>query len=148
VKVILKQDVDGVGKAGAVLEVADGYGRNFLLPRRLAEEATAGNLMQLAGRRAATSKRDDKRLSEAKELAARLESRPVTVKAKAGENGRLFGAITNLQVAEGLKHIAGVDIDRHKIDLPEPIKSAGDHTCTVKIGLGVSAKVTVRVVAA
>lgn len=144
-KVILSQDIKGVGKAGAIAEVADGYARNFLLPRGLAQEATAGNLSQLAGKKAAAAKRDGKLLDEAKELGQRLESVPLTVKAKAGESGKLFGAITNAQVADALKNAHGIDIDRHKIELPEPIKSAGDHECMVRLPLGVSARVMVRV---
>ncbi len=144
-KVILKQDVRGVGKAGAVAEVADGYGRNFLVPRGFAEEATRGNLTQLAGRKAAQSKRDENQIAEAKEVAARLESLPISVRGKAGEQGRLFGAITNTQIAAALNTAFGVDIDRHKIDLEEPIKTTGDHVCVVKLPLGVSARVTVRV---
>ncbi|MBC5805540.1 MAG: 50S ribosomal protein L9 [Candidatus Eremiobacter antarcticus] len=144
-KVILSQDLKGVGKAGAIAEVADGYARNFLLPRGLAQEATAGNLSQLAGKKAAAAKRDEKLLDEAKELGQRLTSVPLTVKAKAGEKGKLFGAITNAQVADALKSAHGIDIDRHKIELPEPIKSAGDHECFVRLPLGVSARVMVRV---
>ncbi|MBC5825203.1 MAG: 50S ribosomal protein L9 [Candidatus Eremiobacteraeota bacterium] len=147
-KIILKEDVRGVGKAGAVVEVAEGYGRNFLVPRGLALEATSGNLAHLASLKAASTKRDDKRLSEVKDMAALLERQPVTVKAKAGDQGRLFGAVTNAQIADSLKAGLGIDIDRHKIDLGEPIKSAGDHPCVVKLGSGISAKITVRVVTA
>jgi large subunit ribosomal protein L9 len=148
VKVILKQDVRGVGKSGAVAEVADGYGRNFLLPRGLAEEASAGNMAQLAGRKAASAKRSDKQLAQSKELAALLESGPIVVKAKAGEHGRLFGAVTNAQIAEAIKTAKGVDLDRHKIELEEPIKAVGDYACSVRLPLGVSASVAVRVSAA
>jgi large subunit ribosomal protein L9 len=147
-KVILKADVKGVGKAGSVLEVADGHARNFLLPRGLAEEATAGALAQLEGRKAAKQKRNDKALAEAKALAELIASRPVTVRAKAGEQGKLFGAVTNAQIAEALRAEFGVDIDRHKIDLSEPIKLAGDHRCAVKVSPGVAASITVRVQAA
>ena len=145
-KVILKADVKGVGVAGAILDVADGHARNFLLPRGLAEEATAGNLAQHEGRRAARQKRDDKELSEARALAAQLESKPVTVHAKGGEHGKLFGSVTNAQVAQAVQTEFGIAIDRHKLDLGEPIKTVGDHRCQAKIAPGVAATIVVRVV--
>ena len=144
-KVILKADVKGVGKAGSILDVADGHARNFLLPKGLAEEATSGNLAQLEGRRAAKQRRDDKLLAEAKTLASTLESRPVAIRAKAGEQGKLFGAVTNAQIADAIKAEFGVDVDRHKVELDEPIKSAGDHRSVVRLAHGVTATLTVRV---
>jgi large subunit ribosomal protein L9 len=146
VKVILKVDVKGVGKAGSILDVADGHARNYLLPRGLAEEATAGALAQHESRRAAKQKRDDKAVSESKELAALLASRPVTVRAKAGEQGKLFGAVTTTQIADSVRAEFGVEIDRHKIELAEPIKAARDHRCAIKLAHGVTADITVRVV--
>jgi large subunit ribosomal protein L9 len=147
VKVILKQDIKGVGKAGSVADVAEGYGRNYLLPRGLALEATAGSLAQLAGQREAKERRDEKVLAEAREVAALFASKPLEIKAKGGDRGKLFGAVTNAQVADALHAAFGVEIDRHKIELPEPIKSAGDYACTVKLAHGVTARVSVRVVA-
>ena len=146
-KVILKSDVKGIGKAGAVAEVAEGYGRNYLLPRGLAMEATTGSLAQLAITRQAKERRDEKALAEARALAATLESRPVEIHAKGGERGKLFGAVTNAQIAEALRTAFAIDVDRHKIDLADPIKAAGEYTCAVKLVPGVTAKVTVRVVA-
>ena len=146
-KVILKQDIKGVGKAGSVADVAEGYGRNYLLPRGMALEATAGTLAQLAGQHEARERRDEKALAEAREVAAMLASKPVEIKAKGGERGKLFGAVTNAQVAEALHAAFDIDVDRHKIELPEPIKAAGDYACTVKLAHGVTARVTVRVVA-
>jgi large subunit ribosomal protein L9 len=147
VKVILLQDVKGVGKVGEVHNVADGHGRNFLLPRGFAVEATAGNLAQAKARQAAQAKHDEKHLAEAKELAARIEGKPIVVAAKAGESGKLFGAVTNAQIADAIRSNLGIELDRHKIDLEEPIKAAGDHVCDVKLHAGVVAKITVRVVA-
>lgn len=144
-KVILKKDLNGVGKAGEIHDVADGYARNYLLPRGLAQEATSGNLSQAALQTAATRKRDEKLLAEVKELSALLSSKALDLKAKAGEQGKLFGAITNAQIAEALKTNFAVDIDRHKIEIAEPIKTAGDHTCTIRLPLGEIARVTVRV---
>ena len=144
-KVILKADVKGVGKAGAVLDVADGHARNYLLPRGLAEEATPGALAQAAGRRAAVQRRDDKLLAEAKATAAVLESKPVDIKAKGGEQGKLFGAVTNAQVADAISAASGIALDRHKIEMDEPIKVAGDHRCLVRLAHGVTATIVVRV---
>jgi large subunit ribosomal protein L9 len=148
VKVILRADLKGVGKAGTITDVSDGYARNYLLPRGLAQEATDGNLSQAAARRAAEQRRDDKLLAEAKELAARLQSGPAIVGAKAGERGKIFGAVTNAQIAGAIEQTFGVQVDRHKIELDEPIKTIGDHVCAVKLAHGVTAKVTVRVTAA
>ena len=144
-KVILRKDIKGVGAAGTIAEVSDGYARNYLLPRQLAHEATAGNLAQAAQAKAAQAKRDEKLLAEAHELAAQLASTPTIVSARAGEQGRIFGAVTNAQIAEALKSALGIDIDRHKIELAEPIKTAGDHPAVVKLPLGVIARITVRV---
>ena len=141
------QDVKGVGKAGEIHNVADGHGRNYLLPHGLALEATSGNLAQASARQAAQSKRDEKTLAEAKELAAKLEGAPIVVTAKAGESGRLFGAVTNAPIADAIRTALGIEVDRHKIELEEPIKAAGDHVCDVKLHPGVTAKITVRVVA-
>jgi large subunit ribosomal protein L9 len=148
VKVILRADLKGVGKAGTITDVSDGYARNYLLPRGLAQEATEGNLTQAAARKAAEQRRDEKLLAEAKELAVRLQSAPAVVGAKAGERGKIFGAITNSQIAEAIEQTFGVQVDRHKIELGEPIKTIGDHICAVKLAHGVTAKVTVRVTAA
>jgi large subunit ribosomal protein L9 len=148
VKVILRADVKGVGKAGTITDVSDGYARNYLLPRGLAQEATEGNLTQAHARQAAQQRRDDKQLAQAQELAARLASIPAIVKAKAGERGKIFGAVTNAQIADALGAAAGVEIDRHKIEVAEPIKTIGDHACVVRLAQGVTAKITVRVVPA
>jgi len=145
-KVVLRRDVKGVGKAGAIADVADGYGRNYLVPRGFAVAATEGTLAQAHGQKAAQERRDAKLLSEAKELATRLESSPVTIRAKGGEHGKLFGAVTNVQIAEAVTSAFGVDVDRHKIALDEPIKTAGDHAAAVKLAHGVTAKIVVRVV--
>ena len=145
VKVILRKDIKGVGTSGMILDVSDGYARNYLLPRQLAHEATAGNLAQAAQAKAAQVKRDEKSLAEAKELATRLEGTPVVIAAKAGERGKIFGAVTNAQIADALKTTLGVDIDRHKIETAEPIKTSGDHRVVVKLPLGVTAQITVRV---
>ena len=147
-KVILKADVKGVGKAGTVISVADGHARNYLLPRGLAEEATAGNVAQLEGRRAAKQRRDDRAVADARELSTRLESEPVIIKAKSGEQGKLFGAVTSAQIADAVRTKFGVDLDRHKLELDEPIKTAGDHRVAARLAHGVTAALIVRVVTA
>lgn len=144
-KVILRKDIKGVGASGEIIDVSDGYARNYLLPRQLAHEATAGNLAQAAQAKAAQLKRDEKLLAEAQELATRLSAAPVLISVKAGERGKIFGAVTNAQLADALKNALGVDIDRHKIDVNEPIKTTGDHSAIVKLPLGVTARITVRV---
>ena len=146
-KVILRKDVKGVGKAGEIRDVADGHGRNYLLPHGFAVEATPGNLAQAASQQKAQAKRAATALADAQALAATLESKPVVVAAKAGESGKLFGAVTNSQVAEAVQSSLGIELDRHKIELDEPIKTAGDHSVAVRLVPGVSAKLTVRVVA-
>lgn len=145
-KVILKADVKGVGMKGSILDVADGHARNFLLPKGLAEEATAGNLAQLEGRRAAKQRRDDKNVADAKAIAATIAAKPVTVRAKGGEQGKLFGAVTTAQIADAVRSEFGVDLDRHKLELAEPIKTAGDHACVARLAHGVTATISVRVV--
>jgi large subunit ribosomal protein L9 len=147
VKVILRKDVKGLGKAGEIHDVANGHGRNYLLPHGFAVEATPGNLAQAASQQKAQAKRVAETLAEAQALAATLESKPIVVAAKAGESGKLFGAVTNAQVAEAVQSSLGIEIDRHKIELDEPIKAAGDHIAIAKLVPGVSAKLTVRVVA-
>jgi len=144
-KVILRKNIKGVGESGAIVDVSDGYARNYLLPRNFAQEATAGNLSQVAQAKAAQAKRDEKLLAESQELAGRVSAAPLTVMAKAGERGKIFGAVTNAQIADALKAALGVDIDRHKIELDEPIKTTGDHPALVKLPLGVTARITVRV---
>lgn len=144
-KVILRKDIKGVGTSGSIIDVSDGYARNYLLPRQLAHEATAGNLAQAAQAKAAQAKRDEKLLAESREIAARLAGVPLVIAAKAGERGKIFGAVTNAQVADAVKHTLGVDIDRHKIEMAEPIKTTGDHKAVVKLPLGVTAQITVRV---
>ena len=146
-KVILLSDVKPLGKRGEVVEVAEGYARNYLLPRQLASEASKGALTVLAERQRAKDKRAAQSLSETKSLAERLESMPVSVSAKCGANGRLFGTVTSAQIAEAIQRAFSVTIDRHKIGLRDPIKSLGSYPIEIKLGQNVVAKATVNVVA-
>ncbi|MGH7728824.1 MAG: 50S ribosomal protein L9 [Candidatus Binataceae bacterium] len=146
-KVILMSDVKPLGLSGAVVEVADGYARNYLLPRRLAAEASSGSLALLEQQRVAKARRDAEALAGAEALAAQLAELQLVVPAKAGGNGRLFGAVTNAAVAEAIRKELGVEIDRHKIDVPENIKSLGSYPIEVRLGKNVAAKTTIKVVA-
>ena len=146
-KLILLTDVKSLGKMGDVVEVAEGYARNFLVPRKLATEADKGALARLGSQQKAQQKRDAQILADAKELAARLESAKVAVKAKAGGNGKLFGAVTNADVATAIAETLAVAIDKHKIELKSSIKALGSYPVEIKLHKNVVAKATVDVVA-
>lgn len=144
-KVILLKDVKGSGKAGAVLEVADGYARNFLLAKGLAVEATAKNINDLNGKKAAAQHKLDVAKADAEAVASKLGGKSLTVKAKAGQNGKLFGAVTTSTLADLIKKEYGVDVDKKKIVLNSDIKSYGDYNLEIKMTQGVSCKMTVKV---
>ncbi len=146
-KVILLGDVKALGATGNVVDVADGYARNYLLPRGLAAEASAGSLALLEQQRRARARRDAEALAGAKEIAAKLEVAQVSVPAKSGGNGRLFGAVTNANIAEAIGRELGIEIDRHKIEVPDGIKSLGTYQVEVRLGKNIVAKTTVKVVA-
>lgn len=142
-KVILLQDVKGQGKKGDVKELSEGYVRNFLLPKGLAKLASDGNLKTLELQTASEQKRKDKEKEDAKALAARLEAITVVVKTKAGEGGRLFGAITSKQIAEALE-TQGIKVDKRKIELEDPIRTLGVTQVQVKLHPEVKAKLKVQ----
>ena len=144
-KVILLQDVQGVGEAGAVANVADGYARNFLLPRKLAISATSGNLKDLEQHRSTVKRRQLAEAGTASALAERLTGVTLKLKAKAGEAGRLYGSITNAMVAEALAAQHGIDVDRRHISFPHPIKMLGSHEATVHLHKDVQANLGVEV---
>jgi len=144
-KVILLQDVQGVGEAGAVASVADGYARNFLLPRKLAISATSGNLKNLEQHRSTVKRRQLAEAGTASALAERLTGVTLKLKAKAGEAGRLYGSITNAMVAEALAAQHGIDVDRRHISFPHPIKMLGSHEATVHLHKDVQANLGVEV---
>lgn len=147
-KIILMSDVKSLGTTGTVLEVADGYARNYLLPRGLAAEASKGSLALLEQQRTAKARRDAEAVASAEALGKRLEGAQVTVPVKAGGNGRLFGSVTNANVADAIHASLGIEVDRHKIDVPENIKSLGSYSVEVRLGKNIVAKTTVKVVAA
>ena len=144
-KVILQQDVKGTGKKGDLVNVSDGYARNFLLPRKLCVEANAQALNEFENRKAAQKHHEAEQLQQARDTAAAVEGKTVQIKAKAGQNGRLFGAVTSKEIAEELKKQCGVEIDKRKIELPGEIKQLGVVQCEVKFQAGISAKIFVSV---
>ena len=144
-KVILLQDVKKVGKKGEVIEASDGYARNYLFPRKLAEEATANALHVVNAKKENERRKKLAELEAAQKLAAELKGKEVTVKAKAGESGRLFGAITNKEIAAVIKEEFGLDIDKKKIEAN--IKGLGQDEATVKLFTDVKATLKVNVLA-
>lgn len=145
-KVILVKDVKGSGKAGDTLNVAEGYARNFLLKNGLAVEASAKNLNELAGKKASEQHKLDVKKAENEKIAAALEGKDVTITAKAGQGGKLFGAVKTSAVAEAIAKQHSIKIDKKKIVMNSEIKSFGDFEATIKMSQGVSCKLTVRVV--
>ncbi|REE78609.1 LSU ribosomal protein L9P [Paenibacillus taihuensis] len=142
-KVIFLQDVKGQGKKGEVKDLSEGYVRNFLFPKNLAKPASDGNLKTLDQQNIAEKRKKDKEKEDAQALAARLEEMKVVVKTRAGEGGRLFGAITSKQIAEALEGL-GVKIDKRKIELEEPIRTLGVTQVPVKLHPEVKAKLSVH----
>lgn len=144
-KVIFIKDVKGQGKKGQVKEVSEGYATNFLLPRGLVRPATEGNVKTLENQSAAEQRRKDNEREEAKQLGKKLDELTLTMKAKAGEGGRLFGAITSKQIAETLASTQGISIDKRKIELGEPIRHMGLFQVSVKLHTEVKATLKVQV---
>jgi large subunit ribosomal protein L9 len=145
-KVILLKDVDNLGRIGDVKDVAPGYARNFLLPRALVVEATPGQMKRIELLHRQREKEDARRLTEAQQLAARLAALTVTVPARVGEQGRLFGSVTNQDVAAALKEQHGIELDRRDVELADPIRTLGTHQVTVRLGGNVQAQIRVDVV--
>lgn len=147
-KVILLTDVKGRGSEGDVIEVARGFAVNYLLPRKMAVEATPGNLKQLEARKHNIAKREAERRAEAERTAAAIAGKTVVVEAKAGDEGKLFGSVTAGMVAEAMNAQLGVDLDRRKLDIHTHIKTLGDYPVTAHLYADVVADITVRVVRA
>lgn len=144
-KVILLEDVKGTGKKGEVKEVKDGYARNCLIKKGLAQEATAKNLNLLQGQKDSAQHKIDVEVANAKEIASKLEGKSVVVKAKAGQNDRLFGTVTSKEVAAAIKQTLGLDVDKKKISIAVKIEGFGDYSAEAKLYAGVKAKFTVSV---
>ena len=144
-KVILLQDIRGKGKKGQMIEASDGYARNFLLPRKMAIEATADNVNTMKMNDKAAQERQAKERAEALEIRNRMKDMTVVVTAKGGGAGRLFGSVTNTEVSEALAKQAGIQLDKRKIVLDEPIKSVGVYTVKCKLGYEINAELKIEV---
>ena len=144
-KVILLQDVKGKGKKGQMIEVSDGYARNFMLPRKIAIEATADAVNTMRMNDKATQERIAREKAEAMDTAKKLRELTVVVKAKGGGAGRLFGSVTNQEIADALKLQSGIALDKRKIVLSDPIKNVGTYTVTCKLGYEITAPLTVKI---
>ncbi len=147
-KVILLEDVKSIGKRGQLINASDGYAKNFLLPRKLAVEATKSNINDLELKKKADDKRKQQELEEAQGIAKELENKAIMVAVKTGENGKLFGSVTNKEVAEEIVKQTGLNIDKKKVSIGEPIKMVGERTAVVKLHPKVTADVTIKVVEA
>ena len=144
-KVILTQDVKGKGKKVQLIEVSDGYARNFMLPRKIAIEATADAVNTMKMNDKATQERIAREKAEALETSKKLREMTLTVKAKGGGAGRLFGSVTNQEIADALAKNAGIKLDKRKIVISDPIKSVGTYTVTCKLGYEINAPLTVKI---
>ena len=147
-KVILLKDIKGTGKKDQIIEVSDGFGRNYLLPRKLAVEATNEAMNAIEKSKSAAKHREDVKKNEAEQSARDLKGKTVTVKVRAGENGRLYGSITTQEIADALKAQHGVEMDKRKIELDEKVTSVGQTTITLKLYAGVATKMNLVVEAA
>lgn len=144
-KVILLTDVKGSGKKDEIINVSDGYARNFLFPKKMAVEATPGAMKEIERKRAAADAREAERRAQAEAKAAQLKNKVINLTVKCGEKGRLYGSITTAEIAAELEKQHGVQVDKRKIDLPEAIRTVGDVQVEVRLYTGVSTKMTVHV---
>ena len=144
-KVILLQDVKGTGKKDQIVEASDGFARNYLIPRKMAREATSEAINAIEKSKSADKHREDVRRAEAEERSRKLKGKVVQLTVRGGENGKLYGAVTNDQIAEALKQQHGSEIDKRKIEMEEPIKTAGQSFVTLKLMAGVSTRMIVNV---
>ena len=144
-KVILLQDVRGQGKKGEMINVSDGYARNFLFPRKLAQEATADNVNTMRMNDKAKQEKEQRAREEAAALSAKLRDMTLTVYAKGGGAGRLFGSVTSQEISDALKTQEGIELDKRKIVIDDAIKTTGLYTVKVKLGFGIDAVLKVEV---
>ncbi len=143
-KVVLLTDVKGHGKKGELCNVSDGYARNYLLPKKLAVEADNAALNELKNREESAAHHKKEEINAAKETAAKLEGKTVVIRAKAGDSGKLFGAVTSKEIANEIKNSLGVEIDRKKMNVAD-IKNHGEYTAEIRLYQGITAKVNVKV---
>ena len=144
-KVILMQDVKGKGKKGQMIEVSDGYARNYMLPRKIAVEATADAVNTMRMNDKAAAEKTAKERAEAMEISKKLRDMTLVVTAKGGGAGRLFGSVTNAEIADALAKKAGIKLDKRKIVISDPIKNVGTYTVTCKLGYEITAPLTVKI---
>jgi large subunit ribosomal protein L9 len=141
-RVLLLKDVKGLGHAGDIKEVTGGHAQNYLFPNRLAQPVTEGAVKQAQDLQDAAARKRERKTLEAQKLAAKLDGRVLTFKARTGEGDRLYGSITNADIAEALAKATGQEIDRKYIELEHPIKMLGEHPITIKVGSGFTARIT------
>ena len=144
-KVILLQDVKGKGKKGQMIEISDGYARNFMLPKKLAIEATADAVNTMRMNDKAAAEKAAKERAEAVEISNQLRNMTLTVTAKGGGAGKLFGSVTNQEIADALKAKSGIALDKRKIVISDPIKNVGTYTVQCKLGYEITAPLTVKI---
>jgi large subunit ribosomal protein L9 len=144
-KVVLLQDVKDLGKKGELVNASDGYARNFLFPRKLAVEATAGKLKEIEDKKSSEKNKKDRELAAAKELAEKINKLEISFKTKAGENGKLFGSITGKDVADAIKAQHKIEVDKKKVVLHDAIKTLGTYQVEIKVYPEISAKINVKV---
>ena len=145
-KVILLKDIKGTGKKDQIMEVSDGFARNFLLPRKLAKEATSEVVNSIETSQSAQKHRDEVKRLEAEAKAKELKGKVIKLSVKGGAGGKLYGAVTNDTIAQALKEQYGIDIDKRKFEPENPIKTAGQTMCVVRLSAGVSTRMIVNVV--
>jgi large subunit ribosomal protein L9 len=144
-QVMLLKDVEGLGRAGEVKNVAGGYGQNYLVPRKLAVPANEGALRQAKLVRDATERRQDRQVNAAKDLATRLDGQSVVFRARAGEGDRLYGSVTAQDIADSLQQTTGLKVDRRFLEIEHPLKSLGEHKVALRMGAGAIANIYVRI---
>ena len=144
-KVILLQDVKGKGKKGQMLEVSDGYARNYMLPRKIAVEATTDAVNTMRMNDKAAAEKAAKERAEAMEISKKLREMTLVVTAKGGGAGRLFGSVTNQEIADALAKNTGIKLDKRKIVISDPIKNIGTYTVTCKLGYEITAPLSVKI---
>lgn len=144
-QIVLLQDVKSLGKKGQVVKVNDGYARNFILPKKLGEEATPANLAKLSGQKKYEEKVAQEQLDDAKKLASEIETKTLVLKVKVGDGGKIFGSVSNKEIAEETKKQFGIELDKKKIQLADPIKTTGDHEAVVKLHRDVTTKLKLKV---
>ncbi|MCI8515318.1 MAG: 50S ribosomal protein L9 [Hungatella sp.] len=145
-QIVLLEDVKSLGKKGELVKVSEGYARNFILPKKLGVEATSKNLNDLKLKKANEEKVAAKQLADARELAGKLEKSSVTLAIKAGDNGKAFGSVSGKEIGKAIQEQLGLDVDKKKLVLPEPLKTFGTHEVPIKLHREVTAKLAVKVV--